>query len=140
MKRYILSVLFIIAALLLSGCGTGGKSSVLQEVGTIDIADTEIMTVHSTFAEMQTAEISPETAEELAAFFNGRQIIGERSACANDLLVETDVWKLYVHTACGTVNVSAGDIEGATELSEDEVAELCDILGEYDLRIEYTGG
>lgn len=147
MKRYILLVLTIIAVLLLTGCGAAEDLPVppvempaIQAVGAIDITDAEAMIVQSTFSEIQTAEISLETAEELAEFFNGRALIGERSACASDLLVKTDTWKLYVHTDCGTVNVSAEGIEGSTQLGEDEVAELCEILGEYDLRIEFTGG
>jgi len=141
MKRYILSVLLVIAALLLAGCGVAEDLPVPPVdvpgapyvAGIIDITDPETMEVWGVRTEGKTVAVSLDKAEELAAFFNGRQIIGERSACASDLLVETNTWKLYVHTDCGTVNVSAEGIEGSAQLSEDEVAELDEILDVYGL-------
>lgn len=142
MKRYILSVLLVIAALLLTGCGAGEDLPVPPVdvpgapyvAGTIDITDPETMEVWGVRTEGKTVAVSLDKAEELAAFFNGRELTGgESPACACDLTVETDEWKILVSTDCGTVFANADGIDGYTELTADEMAELDEILDVYGL-------
>ena len=142
MKRYILSVLLVIAALLFAGCGVGEDLPVPPVdvpgapyvAGTINITDTETMKVRGMYVNEQTIEVSSDTAEELAEFFNGRELTGgESPARACDLTVETNEWKILVSTDCGTVFANADGIDGYTELTADEMAELDGILDVYGL-------
>lgn len=141
MKRYILLVLAVTAALLLTGCGVAEDQSVppvdVPEpyvVGTINITDAETMKVRGMYVNEQTIEVSSDTAEELAEFFNGRELTGgETPACARDLAVETDEWKIWIHTECGSVMAHADGIDGYTELTAEEMEELEEILDVYGL-------
>ena len=102
--------------------------------GTINITDAETMEVRGMYVNEQTIEVSSDTAAELAAFFNGRELTGgESPACACDLGIQTDEWQLSIHTECGSVMAHAEGIDGYTELTVDEMKELEEILDVYGL-------
>ena len=149
MKRYILLVLTVTAMLFLSACSTAADLPVPPVdvpgapyvAGTINITDTETMEVRGMYVNEQTIEVSFDTAEALAEFFNGRALMGgEAPACACDLAVETDDWKILVHTECGSVMAHTDGIGGYTELTVDERVELCEILDTYGIKTEFTDG
>lgn len=150
MKRIMPLCLMILAVVcVLCGCGAEKETPVLPVdvpgasyvAGTINITDAETMEVRGMYVNEQTIEVSSDTAEELADFFNGRELTGgESPACACDLAVETDEWKIWIHTECGSVMAHADGIDGYTELTVDEIKELSDILAVYDLRTEFADG
>ena len=148
MKRYILLMLTMTAVLFLSACSMAEDLPVppvdVPEpyvAGTINITDAETMEVHGMYVNEQIIEVSSDTAGELAELFNGRELIGgEFPACACDLSIQTDAWKLNIHTDCGSVMAHADGIDGYTELTVDEMKELCDLLDVYGLRTEFVDG
>ena len=114
-----------------------------EPVGTLEIADTSALTVMSQL-EIPPMTATPSEADQkaIAALFNGKQLYDTIAACDSDLVIQAGDVTLVVHTACGSVAVSAGNYDGtsqmsgSTQLSSQELTTLGEILARYELSMD----
>lgn len=96
------------------------------------------MTAESSWIEDETdtVELSAEDAQRIADLLSGRELDSETPACETDLTISSGDLQLLISTGAGCLTAVSG---GATELSDWDVFELCEILEPYGMVFERTG-
>lgn len=102
-----------------------------QTVGTIEMENAGTFHVTCQYPEEYSAELTAEDSQAIMELLNGKELIGEFSACDSDLSLTSGDWSFIIHTDCSSVAAYHGDLEGSGELSKEEVTELRNILSSY---------